>query len=699
MSGAAARGRGRGTLRHLAAAALALLGSSSAVAAPLGAQSANSGRADRVGQLAALLAAEDARAYDAALLSRGVQSPAPLVRRHAALAIGRIGDRRGTHLLVPLLTDPDTAVGADAAFALGLLRDTAAVPALARRLFRAPFRDAAESAEAATAIARIGGGDAAAAVARLLSRTRPVPRAAIAAALLEAWRLEEAAPIPQLLRYSRSPSDALRWRAVYSLARLRAPAAALDLAAALDDRLARVRALAARALVRRFVTESGLDAADVSAKLARLTADDDPGVRIHAMLALATYADSGFGPVVAPGLDDSFPNARVAAATALGRLGGTVAVHALAAAAHDSVQPWAVRREALLALAHSDTAAFAVAARDWTASGDWRDRAAAAEGWVESGGTARAGTGEPAWLRDPDSRVVAWGLQAWTGAVEGPDPVLVAVARPRLAAPDAAVRSLAADVLARAADPRDVPALIAAYHAAKRDSFPEAALSALSALAAIAKTSDSAAAALREGFVADVPGPENYLLRAWAERNWPALAERWGPAHPIATGRDASAYQSIVRRFIVGAASKRLLRVAFETEERGTFTVELLGADAPLTAAHFLELVDAGFFDGNRWHRVVPDFVIQDGDPRGDGWGGPPGAIRDEINRVRYDGPVLGMALSGPDTGNSQWFVNLSPQPHLDGSYTVFGRVVDATASALYDLTQGDRIIAVRRLP
>ena len=68
--------------------------------------------------------------------------------------------------------------------------------------------------------------------------------------------------------------------------------------------------------------------------------------------------------------------------------------------------------------------------------------------------------------------------------------------------------------------------------------------------------------------------------------------------------------------------------------------------------------------------------MVQDGDPRGDGFGSPGGAIRDEINPNRYDQPMLGMALSGPDTGMSQWFINLSAQPHLDGTYTVFGKVV-----------------------
>jgi len=120
------------------------------------------------------------------------------------------------------------------------------------------------------------------------------------------------------------------------------------------------------------------------------------------------------------------------------------------------------------------------------------------------------------------------------------------------------------------------------------------------------------------------------------------------------------------------------------------------GPDAPLTVDNFLRLVARRFFDRNRWHRVVPNFVVQDGDPRGDGFGGPGGAIRDELNRNRYDGPVLGMALSGPDTGMSQWFINLSAQPHLDGTYTVFGRVVNGAAT-LTRITQGDVIRTIAR--
>ncbi|HWJ23595.1 MAG TPA: peptidylprolyl isomerase, partial [Gemmatimonadaceae bacterium] len=126
-----------------------------------------------------------------------------------------------------------------------------------------------------------------------------------------------------------------------------------------------------------------------------------------------------------------------------------------------------------------------------------------------------------------------------------------------------------------------------------------------------------------------------------------------------------------------------------------SITVELFGADAPLTVLNFTTLARRGFLRDTRFHRVVPNFVAQDGDPRGDGNGGPGYTIRDELNRRRYDRGAVGMALSGPDTGGSQYFLTLSPQPHLDGHYTLFGRVV-AGFDAMDRLVQGDRILEVR---
>jgi cyclophilin family peptidyl-prolyl cis-trans isomerase len=99
-------------------------------------------------------------------------------------------------------------------------------------------------------------------------------------------------------------------------------------------------------------------------------------------------------------------------------------------------------------------------------------------------------------------------------------------------------------------------------------------------------------------------------------------------------------------------------------------------AESPLTVANFARLVGQGFYRGLTFHRVVPNFVIQGGDPRQDGNGGPGYVIPCEMNLHPYRRGVVGMALSGKDTGGSQFFVTLSAQPHLDGRYTAFGEVV-----------------------
>ena len=166
----------------------------------------------------------------------------------------------------------------------------------------------------------------------------------------------------------------------------------------------------------------------------------------------------------------------------------------------------------------------------------------------------------------------------------------------------------------------------------------------------------------------------------------------------VDTGQLAQAvedYQALIRQYVLPPQGTPAPRATIETD-RGTLVVTLYGADAPITVANFLRLVDRRYFDGSRWHRVVPNFVIQDGDPRGDGNGGPGTVIRDEINRWRYDRGVLGMALSGPDTGGSQFFLTLSPQPHLDGRYTVFGKLVSGF-DALDRIVQGDRIRRITR--
>jgi cyclophilin family peptidyl-prolyl cis-trans isomerase/HEAT repeat protein len=117
------------------------------------------------------------------------------------------------------------------------------------------------------------------------------------------------------------------------------------------------------------------------------------------------------------------------------------------------------------------------------------------------------------------------------------------------------------------------------------------------------------------------------------------------------------------------------VRATVKTDS-GSFVIEFLPDDAPLTVDNFVMLARKGYFNGQIVPRVVPNFVIQTGDPRGDQNGGPGYSIRCEINEVPFGRSAVGMALSGKDTGGSQWFVTHSPQPHLDGGYTVFGRVI-----------------------
>ena len=132
------------------------------------------------------------------------------------------------------------------------------------------------------------------------------------------------------------------------------------------------------------------------------------------------------------------------------------------------------------------------------------------------------------------------------------------------------------------------------------------------------------------------------------------------------------------------------------TTAKGSFKIDLLPEDAPLTVDNFIKLARAGYYNGLEVHRVVANFVMQDGDPRGDGNGGPGWSIRCEMNMVPYERGAVGMALSGKDTGGSQWFATHSPQPHLDGGYTVFGRVNEVGMKVVDQIVRGDKILGVK---
>ena len=113
--------------------------------------------------------------------------------------------------------------------------------------------------------------------------------------------------------------------------------------------------------------------------------------------------------------------------------------------------------------------------------------------------------------------------------------------------------------------------------------------------------------------------------------------------------------------------------------ERGDMVVELYADRTPLTVENFVNLARSGFYDGTTFHRVIPGFMAQGGDPTGMGTGGPGYQFRDEIDpTLRHSGPgMLSMANAGPGTNGSQFFITFGPTPHLDGKHSVFGRVTE----------------------
>jgi len=152
---------------------------------------------------------------------------------------------------------------------------------------------------------------------------------------------------------------------------------------------------------------------------------------------------------------------------------------------------------------------------------------------------------------------------------------------------------------------------------------------------------------------------------------------------------DVEYYQRVAR------AAQSVLYADLHTS-KGLITIQLFTVDAPLTVENFATLTS--YFEGSLFHRVVPTFVIQDGDRTGTGEGGPGYRIRCEVNLRPYLRGTVGMALSGKDTGGSQYFITHSPQPHLDGGYTVFGQVISGM-DVVDRIVRGDEIrqVVVRR--
>jgi len=254
----------------------------------------------------------------------------------------------------------------------------------------------------------------------------------------------------------------------------------------------------------------------------------------------------------------------------------------------------------------------------------------------------------------------------------------------RLKADDPVVRAAAARGLGTLKPPGAVQSLTDAVSLAGRDGLYVARAAALDALVAV----DPAAA-------------RPVLTRALTDKDWAVrlrAAEhlrRMDPAADLSPMRPAPpplvAELAAVDTFVAPQFSPS----AYIDTSKGTIQFELAVLDAPRTVANFIALVRKGYFRGVQLHRVVPDFVVQDGDPRGDGEGGPGYTIRDEINQRPYLRGTVGMALDWADTGGSQFFITHAPQPHLDGRYTVFGQVVSGM-DVVDALSQWDTIERIR---
>jgi len=143
-------------------------------------------------------------------------------------------------------------------------------------------------------------------------------------------------------------------------------------------------------------------------------------------------------------------------------------------------------------------------------------------------------------------------------------------------------------------------------------------------------------------------------------------------------------------------ASDSLPIVRIKTS-KGSFRVRLFANVAPLTVKNFLHLAQSHFYDHLVFHRVVPDFVVQGGDPTGTGWGGTNYLIPSEHSPYPFKRGTVGIATAGFDTGSCQFFICLSDQPHLNGNYTAFGRVIDSM-NVVENLEIGDTIIHIKRI-
>ncbi len=592
------------------------------------------------------------------------------VRRRAALALGRVGLPEAVPALQGLLSDSDPEVRQMAAFALGLIGDAAARPALLNAL---KDSDPIVQGRSAEALGTIGDrSDAPAVAAMVAARVQdgalmniepddlrlpmapPVEAARLG--LYALVRLGSFDALASAVLDSRGAPVSKWWPVAFALGRAGDPRAVPVLMSLLPTPGRFTAAFAVRGL--------GILKAQNAAAALREIVDRrqrDPAIVIEAVRSLAAIRDASAVPLLEKIVAEAetVSTLRLEAATAIAAIHSPDTLDFVIDLMSDPAP--GIRGTALRALALIDTETFLTTLSGLDPDRDWTVRVALAEALATlpgAQGTARL----LSMLQDRDPRVIPAVLRA-LAAVKAPGVEQVLVER--LKGDDFVVRATAAAGLADIKAPAAVPALVEAYRSTLADTSYVARAAILTAL----NTLDPAVA-------------RPLLQDALKDRDWAMRVKAAALLRDQGVTDTADAMRPAPVRPMDDAEWRGLLAPqfsphAFIQTDRGTIEIELAIQDAPLTVSNFVELAEKGFFNGIAVHRVVPDFVVQDGDPRGDGEGGPGYTIRDELNERPYLRGTVGMALDWKDTGGSQFFITHSPQPHLDARYTVFGYVVN----------------------
>ncbi len=618
-----------------------------------------------------------------------VKDDEPRIRRRAALAIGRVGLPDGLAALSAALADADPDVRAMAAFALGLIGDPSAEAALLPVLADPSPLVRGRAAEALGLVGATGAGPAIGKIASESVRSAPVagikvddetwpaaPEAeAFKLAVFALVRLKAFEPLASAVLEGERPVSTW-WPVAYALQRIEDQRAAPALLQLLQAPGRYTPAFAAR----------GLGALKLAAAAQRLTGLLD--AKAKAPLEVVVSAIRALGRINAPGTASSLatlaseprtdPNVRLEALSALKEM---KAAEGLAVAQDLLTDGWpAMRSAALRAAAAIDPEAFTFVLSGLEPDRDWRVRATLAEILGElkpEVALVRARS----MLEDSDKRVIGAVLGALV-KLHAPD--AADVITERLKDTDIVVRASAAEHLGTLKPQNGAAALREAYTAAQPDSAYVARGAILKALAAYGPA--EATATIQTALT-----DKDWAIRVRAAE----LLKAFEPAADVqmmirpAPSMSSSSYED------PQLTAPELSPHAFIETARGTIEFELAVLDAPQTTRNFMALSKKGFFNGLQIHRVVPNFVVQDGDPRGDGEGGPGYTIRDELNERPYLRGTVGMALDWRDTGGSQFFITHSPQPHLDAKYTVFGHVVNGM-DVVDRIQQGDVIQRVR---